>query len=97
MRLFLAGSFLVATVGLVQAADYKKVSDDFSNGFEHTITFQDVGSKATLLVRCTDENKSFWVSIYINDVIFPDDIGDDFMYLNMTHKFDTAASAHKGR
>lgn len=97
MRGTAAVFILTALVAAAQAAEYTKEADDFSNGTEHTVIFQDTNGEAALFVKCADEQKSFWVQIYIEDVIFPDDIGDKVMYLNVTHKFDTADSAHTGR
>jgi len=88
--------FLTLLFAIGHSAEYTKEADDFSNGTQHTITFQDTKGEATLFVTCADEDKSFWVQIYIEDVIFPDDSDRYSMYLNVTHKFDTAESAHTG-
>lgn len=93
------GSLLAALPMDQLAADgvYSVDKDDFSNGMQHTLSFAD-GDKALLVAKCEDERKSFYVQVYIEETIYPDDVDFDrkLMSLEMTHKFDTAASAHSG-
>lgn len=76
---------------------YLAEKDDFSNGMQHSLRFTDA-DRATMFVKCEDEEKNFYVQVYIDEVIYPDDVDFDrkTMDLEMTHKFDTAASAHSG-
>ncbi len=46
------------------AAEYSTKKADFSNGTEHTITFQDNTNGAALFVTSVDDTKTFYIHLH---------------------------------
>lgn len=89
--------FLIALIAFtcdINAVEYSKSKDDFSNGTIHSVAALSDDARAKILISCFPENR-LEVQLATSEVIFPDDTSKRFdrMFVSVTHKFDSAKKA----